>query len=78
MFTDSSDGQTGFIQIEVTYWNTIRGRLRCSEVWGLRKFLVNLNGWLTNNGVCVCVGRGGGWRVDIFVTLCISTYCNIV
>ena len=53
MFTDSSDGQTGFIQIEVTYWNTIRGRLRCSEVWGLRKFLVNLNGWLTNNGVCV-------------------------
>ena len=41
------------------YWNTIRGRLRCSEVWGLRKFLVNLNGWLTNNGVCVC-GEGGG------------------
>ena len=77
MFTDSSDGQTGFIQIEVTYWNTIRGRLRCSEVWGLRKFLVNLNGWLTNNGVCVC-GERGGWRVDIFVTLCISTYCNIV
>ena len=60
MFTDSSDGQTGFIQIEVTYWNTIRGRLRCSEVWGLRKFLVNLNGWLTNNGVCVCVCVGGG------------------